>query len=111
MKKKLALILGIRPDVIRASLILQMLRADQECDLRFIWSGQHYSDNMKDIFFRDLGVQPPDIELGAGGETDAEISSAVIARLSPVLQEMQPEAAVFLGEFQKNLENPARLML
>jgi UDP-N-acetylglucosamine 2-epimerase len=97
-KKKLALILGIRPDVIRASLILQKLRADPECDLRFIWSGQHYSDNMKDVFFRDLGVQPPDIELGAGGDTDAEISSAVVARLSPVLQEMQPEAAVFLGD-------------
>ena len=98
MSKKLALILGIRPDVIRASLILQMLRADPECDLRFIWSGQHYSDNMKDVFFRDLGVQPPDVELGAGGETDAEISSAVIARLSPVLREMEPEAAVFLGD-------------
>lgn len=98
MSKKLALILGIRPDVIRASLILGMLRDDPECDLQFIWSGQHYSDNMKDVFFRDLGVAPPDIELGAGGETDADISSAVIARLAPVLREMAPEAAVFLGD-------------
>ena len=98
MKRKLAVVLGIRPDVIRASLILQLLRADKECDLRFIWSGQHYSDNMKDVFFRDLEVDPPDIELGARGETDAEISSAVIAKLAPVLREMEPEAAVFLGD-------------
>ena len=97
-EKKLAVVLGIRPDVIRASLILQLLRADEECDLRFIWSGQHYSDNLKDVFFRDLEVEPPDIELGAGGETDAEISSAVIAKLSPVLRDMEPEAAVFLGD-------------
>ena len=41
MSKKLALILGIRPDVIRASLILGMLRDDPKCDVQFIWSGQH----------------------------------------------------------------------
>ena len=97
-KKKLAIILGIRPDVIRASLILNSIRSTKEFDVKFIWSGQHYSDNLKDMFFRELNVKPPDIELGAGGNTDAEISSAVISRLYPVLKEMQPEAAVFLGD-------------
>ena len=90
MSKKLALILGIRPDVIRASLILGMLRDDPECDLQFIWSGQHYSDNMKDVFFRDLGVAPPDLELGAGGERAADITAAGTARLVPVLRAMVP---------------------
>ena len=97
-KKKLAIILGIRPDVIRASLILNRLRAQRDFDVVFIWSGQHYSGNLKDIFFRELGVAPPQLELGAGGATDAEVSSAVIARLYPVLEEIQPEAAVFLGD-------------
>jgi len=97
-KKRLAIILGIRPDVIRASLVLNSIRAMPEFDVRFIWSGQHYSDNLKDVFFRELGVKPPEIELNAGGSTDAEVSSAVIARLSPVLEELQPEAAVFLGD-------------
>ncbi len=97
-KKKLAIILGIRPDVIRASLVLNSIRAMPEFDVRFIWSGQHYSDNLKDVFFRELGVRPPEIELNAGGTTDAEVSSAVIARLYPVLEELQPEAAVFLGD-------------
>jgi UDP-N-acetylglucosamine 2-epimerase len=97
-KKKLAVILGIRPDVIRACLILNTIRSDPRYDVRFIWSGQHYSDNLKDIFFRELGVKPPEIELNAGGDTDAEISAAVIARLYPVLKELGPEAAVFLGD-------------
>lgn len=97
-KKRLAIILGIRPDVIRASLILNSIRATKEFDVKFIWSGQHYSDNLKDVFFRELNVAPPDIELGAGGDTDAETSAAVISRLYPVLKEMQPEAAVFLGD-------------
>jgi UDP-N-acetylglucosamine 2-epimerase len=97
-KKTIALILGIRPDVIRASLVINGLRALDDIDLRFIWSGQHYSDNLKDIFFRELNVAPPDLELGAEGNTDAEVSSDVIRRLSPVLEEMQPMAAVFLGD-------------
>jgi UDP-N-acetylglucosamine 2-epimerase len=97
-KKRLAVILGIRPDVIRASLILNSIRAAPEFDVVFIWSGQHYSDNLKDVFFRELDVRPPDIELNAGGATDAEVSAAVIARLYPVLAELRPEAAVFLGD-------------
>ena len=97
-KKRLAIILGIRPDVIRASLILNSIRENKEFDVKFIWSGQHYSDNLKDVFFRELKVRPPDIELGAGGNTDAEISASVITKLYPVLEEMQPKAAVFLGD-------------
>jgi UDP-N-acetylglucosamine 2-epimerase len=97
-RKTIALILGIRPDVIRASLVINGLRALDDVDLRFIWSGQHYSDNLKDVFFRELDVAPPDLELGARGETDAEVSSEVIRRLYPVLDELEPMAAVFLGD-------------
>ena len=98
MPKKLAIVLGIRPDVIRASLVLNAIRSRAGLDVRFIWSGQHYSDNLKDVFFRELGVAPPDVELRAGGETDAEISAAVMSRLYPVLEELRPAAAVFLGD-------------
>jgi UDP-N-acetylglucosamine 2-epimerase (non-hydrolysing) len=98
VKKRLAIVLGIRPDVIRASLILNAIRAREEFDVQFIWSGQHYSDNLKDVFFRELGVAPPDVELHARGATDAEVVAAVIAGLYPVLEQMRPEAAVFLGD-------------
>ena len=97
-KKNLAIILGIRPDVIRASLILNAIRERDDFDVNFIWSGQHYSDNLKDVFFRELNVKPPEVELGAGGSTDAEVSAAVISKLYPVLEELKPEAAVFLGD-------------
>jgi UDP-N-acetylglucosamine 2-epimerase len=95
---RLAIVLGIRPDVIRASLVLNQIRSIADIDVKFIWSGQHYSDNLKDIFFRELGVAPPDIELNATGETDAEISSAVIRGLYPVLDALRPAGVVFLGD-------------
>lgn len=97
-KPKLAIILGIRPDVIRASLFLNMIRADPRVEVTFIWSGQHYSDNLKDVFFRELGVEPPEVELDARGSTDAEVSSSIIARLYPVLEKLRPDAALYLGD-------------
>ena len=60
--KDLAIILGIRPDVIRASKILKLLDESDEIDFDFIWSGQHYSENMKDTFFRQLSVPTPNFE-------------------------------------------------
>jgi len=98
MTKKIAITLGIRPDVIRACIVLNKLRAQNKHEVVFIWSGQHYDDNLKDIFFRDLNVAPPEIELGAKGDNDAEMVGSVISRLRPVLQQIQPEAVVFLGD-------------
>ena len=97
-KKRLAIVLGIRPDVIRASLLLKELCTLDAFDVTFIWSGQHYSDNLKDVFFRELNVPSPHLELNAAGANDAETVSSVIARLHPVLDELRPEATVFLGD-------------
>ena len=52
--KDLAIILGIRPDVIRASKILKLLDESDEIDFDFIWSGQHYSENMKAVSYTHL---------------------------------------------------------
>ena len=92
------LILGIRPDLIRASRVLNMLKEQDEVRFTFVWSGQHYADNMKDVFIRDLGLPHPDIELGAAGETDAAVVASVIERLSRLLAETRPDVAVFLGD-------------
>ena len=97
-KPHLAIILGIRPDVIRASIFLNLIRNDDRVKTTFIWSGQHYSANLKDVFFKELGVSEPEIELGATGNNDAEVSSSIMSKLYPVLEELKPDAAMFLGD-------------
>jgi UDP-N-acetylglucosamine 2-epimerase (non-hydrolysing) len=97
-KKKLAFILGIRPDVIRAALVINHLRRYDDMEMIFIWSGQHYSDNLKSIFFRELNIAPAEMDLGCGGATDAEVVASVVSRLFPVLADINPVAAVFLGD-------------
>jgi UDP-N-acetylglucosamine 2-epimerase len=97
-KPHVLLILGIRPDLIRASRVIHLLRERPEIDFTFMWSGQHYADNLKDVFIRELGLPSPDIELGATGNSDAEVVGSVISRLSPALAEMSPDVVVFLGD-------------
>jgi UDP-N-acetylglucosamine 2-epimerase (non-hydrolysing) len=95
---RVAFVLGIRPDVIRASLVLERLRGYGDVEVTLIWSGQHYSDNLKGIFFRELGVPSAAIDLGCGGATDAAIVASLIERLHPVLSSLAPAAVVFVGD-------------
>lgn len=97
-KKKIAFVLGLRPDLIRAALILKHLERERDIETIFIWSGQNYSDNLKGIFFRELGVRNPDIDLKCRGENDAQVVSKLIAKLYPVLEDIKPDAVAFLGD-------------
>ncbi len=92
------MILGIRPDIIRCSKILKILDGSSEIDLKFIWSGQHYSENMKDVFFSELDIREPDHEVGAKGENDAELVGNIINGLYKVLKNEKPKLALFLGD-------------
>lgn len=98
MKKKIAFILGIRPDLIRAVLIMRYLKKAKDIETIIIWSGQNYSHNLKDIFFKEFNVPKPDIELDCAGSTDGEIVGKLLTQLYPVLHDMEPDAVVVLGD-------------
>ena len=97
-KKKLIFVLGIRPDLIRAVLILRYLEKAKDIKIILVWSGQNYSDNLKGIFFREFKLREPDITLDCKGSTDAEVVSKLLFQLYPVFEKIQPDAAVFLGD-------------
>ena len=92
------MVLGIRPDVIRASLMLNSLREQLGSRFKFVWSGQHYSDNLKDVFFRQLDVEPPDYELDVDLTGDTNFIGSWIAALGELIEETDPIACVFLGD-------------
>ena len=102
-KKKLVFILGIRPDIIRAALIMEYLKKARDIEVIFVWSGQHYSDNLKGIFFRELHMPKPNYDLHCQGETDAEIASQLISKLYPLLEKIKPDAVAFLGDTNTTL--------
>ena len=96
--KDLAIILGIRPDVIRASRILKLLNNQNSVDFDFIWSGQHYSENMKDVFFNQLDVPKPNFEFQVNKSDDSTIVSSTIENLFSHFETHKYQAAVFLGD-------------
>lgn len=95
---RLTLVLGIRPDVIRASLIIKTLKSQLGESFDFVWSGQHYSDNMKDVFFRQLDVPKPDFSLTLDTKSDQALIGSLTHQLGDYLDERQPQAVVYLGD-------------
>jgi UDP-N-acetylglucosamine 2-epimerase (non-hydrolysing) len=63
MLVKFATVAGTRPEIIKLSLLLSLL--DKEYEHIFVYTDQHYSSSMKDVFFDELGVREPDYNLGA----------------------------------------------
>ena len=96
--KDLAIVLGIRPDVIRASKILKLLENQNEIDFDFLWSGQHYSENMKDTFFTQLNVPRPNFEFSVDKSNDSTIVSSTIENLFKHFETNKYKAVVFLGD-------------
>lgn len=97
MKKlKIATVVGTRPEVIRLACVIKKL--DEHCEHILIHTGQNYDYELNEIFFDDLGIRKPDYFLDAAGATGAETIGNVIIKVDKVLEEIQPEAMLVLGD-------------
>jgi len=97
MKKlKIVTVVGTRPEIIRLACVLKKL--DEHCEHILIHTGQNYDYELNEIFFDDLGIRKPDYFLGAAGVTGAETIGNVIIKVDMVLEEIQPEAMLVLGD-------------
>ena len=97
MKKlKLMTVVGTRPEIIRLSRV--MAACDQYFDHIIVHTGQNYDYELNEIFFTDLGIRKPDHFLNAAGTTGAETIGNVIIGVDKVLEEVQPEALLVLGD-------------
>ncbi|MEQ1311016.1 non-hydrolyzing UDP-N-acetylglucosamine 2-epimerase [Acinetobacter sp. XH1639] len=97
MKKlKLMTVVGTRPEIIRLSRV--MAACDQYFDHVLVHTGQNYDYELNEIFFTDLGIRKPDHFLNAAGGTGAETIGNVIITVDKILDEVQPEALLVLGD-------------
>src|SRR5262245_48148483 len=68
-----------------------------------VHTGQHYDDAMNDVFFRDLGIRPPDHHLGSGSGSHAQQTARVMVAFEPLLDELRPDAVVVVGDVTSTL--------
>lgn len=93
---KLAIIVGTRPEIIRLSATINKCRT--YFDTLLIHTGQNYDYNLNGIFFEDLKIDKPDINLDAVGADLGETMGQIIVKSYSLLKELKPDALLVLGD-------------
>ena len=100
--KKIFSIVGARPHFIKAAPLMQVL-SESEFELKTIHTGQHYDTNMSDIFFDQLKLPVPEINLEVGSGTHATQTSLVMTRIEEILISEKPDFVVVYGDTNSTL--------
>ena len=93
---KLLVIVGTRPEIIRLSEVIKKCRRHFDCLLAH--TGQNYDYNLNGVFFRDLGLDDPDVYLDAAGEDLGATMGNIIERSYKLMAQARPDAVLVLGD-------------
>jgi UDP-N-acetylglucosamine 2-epimerase (non-hydrolysing) len=105
---KLLLIAGARPNLMKIAPLIQAIEAHNRRDQptiewRLVHTGQHYDEKMSEIFFGELGIPAPNINLGVGSGTQAVQTANVMKTFEPVCQAECPDWVVVVGDVNSTL--------
>lgn len=102
MTGTVAFVLGTRPEIIKLAPVIQ------ECDRRdvattVVHTGQHYSDSLNEVFFRQLGLDPPAVNLEVGSGSHGTQTGEMLAGVEEHLLEVKPDVLVVQGDTNSTL--------
>ena len=95
---KVVTVVGTRPEIIRLSRVIASLDSSSAIDHVLIHTGQNYDYTLNEIFFEELGIRKPDYFLEAAGETSTETVGKILIKIDPLLNKLQPDAFLVLGD-------------
>lgn len=99
MKKlKVLTVVGTRPEIIRLACVLQKLDSSKAIEHTLVHTGQNYDYELNEVFFEDLGLRKPDYFLNAAGKNATETAGLILINIDPVLEEVEPDAFLVLGD-------------
>ena len=99
MKKlKVMTVVGTRPEIIRLSRVMAALDASPAIEHITVHTGQNYDFELNEVFYADLGVRKPDYFLNAAAATATGTVGQILINIDPVLEEVQPDAFLVLGD-------------
>ena len=88
---------GARPNYMKIKPVMDALERSG-AQVVLVHTGQHYDEAMNDVFFRELGIRPPDHSLGVGSGSHAAQTGRVMAEFEPLLAELDPDVVVVVGD-------------
>ncbi|HEX5412877.1 MAG TPA: UDP-N-acetylglucosamine 2-epimerase (non-hydrolyzing) [Terriglobia bacterium] len=90
-------VVGARPNFMKAAPVIRALAA-YPVEQMVVHTGQHYDFNMSEVFFRQLGMPAPDINLQVGSGSHAQQTAQIMSRFERVLEDIRPDLVVVYGD-------------
>jgi UDP-N-acetylglucosamine 2-epimerase (non-hydrolysing) len=98
---KIATIVGARPQFVKAAPLSAILR--QKHTEFLIHTGQHYDQQMSQVFFDELQIPEPDINLGIGSGSHAVQTGEMLKKIEDVLTDLKPDLLIIYGDTNSTL--------
>lgn len=95
---KIILVAGARPNFIKIASLMRAFAPDSEMEPVLIHTGQHYDETMSELFFEQLGIPSPHVNLGVGSGSHAAQTAAVMRLFEPAILELRPDAVLVVGD-------------
>jgi len=100
----LLLVCGARPNFVKiAPLVRAIKKRVGEVSYCIVHTGQHYDDNLSEVFFRELNLPKPDINLGVGSSTHAKQTAKIMEAFEDICIEKKPDVVVVVGDVNSTL--------
>lgn len=100
---KIIHIAGARPNFMKLAPILRELHKEPDTHSILLHTGQHYDANMSDVFFDDLKLPRPDINLEVGSATHAVQTAHIMERFEPIVLKEKPDLVLVVGDVNSTL--------
>ncbi|MBX3728788.1 MAG: UDP-N-acetylglucosamine 2-epimerase (non-hydrolyzing) [Candidatus Sumerlaeia bacterium] len=100
---KIVNIVGARPNFMKIAPLMEAYRAHPQIEAVLVHTGQHYDERMSDLFFRQLGIPKPTINLGIGSGSHAVQTAEVMKAFERVVLDVRPDAVLVVGDVNSTI--------
>src|SRR5260370_291958 len=100
---KIINIVGARPNLPKIAPLMREMQRHPEIEPILVHTGQHYDETLSDIFFRQMGIPAPHVNLEVGSGSHAAQTAEILKRVEPVLLERQPDLVLVVGDVNSTI--------
>jgi UDP-N-acetylglucosamine 2-epimerase (non-hydrolysing) len=100
---KILNIVGARPNLPKIAPLMREMQLHPEIDPILVHTGQHYDEKLSDIFFRQMGIPSPHVNLEVGSGSHASQTAEILKRIEPVLLERKPDLVLVVGDVNSTI--------
>jgi UDP-N-acetylglucosamine 2-epimerase (non-hydrolysing) len=100
---KIINIVGARPNLPKIAPLIREMQKHPNIKPILVHTGQHYDDQLSDIFFREMNIPAPDVNLGVGSGSHAAQTAEVLRGIEPVLLEYKPDIVLVVGDVNSTI--------